>query len=431
MENLDEYILRYQQYKKGNYEYDTINSPYDVKRIVESGKRIVFIGNNRSAIWLFGIGLLYLIIGLIVEIIFFLNSLSLPIEFRLYAILYNIFLLIIIVGIPFIFFLMLGLWYMRKRFIVLGSEGLVYKLRSGGVKGYSWKDVNVDFYNYSFIKQPLLEGTVKTVKIHIFMPDGYILKVEPDNYLCKEIPMNKFFIILSPDLLTKIGLFMLLFNFYSNYGKYGTIEGQKRGIEEQRKIEQTSNENINTEMLVIDEWKEKLKETFYNYKRKKYNYGTFWNYRQIQKEILRNKIFVLRGAIRLEFWIAIIGTLGVIIPAMITMFPFAGILGLVIPPIIWFFVNLPFLFLLTRFLVISSSGVYYRKFIRKHIFSWNAISKIDGITPKRPTLIVNLLTGKKIKFMAHNYRSREFPKKVYPEMFLSLFNSNFKLVHQI
>ncbi len=69
MENLNEYILRYQQYKEGNYEYETITSPYGVKRIVESGKKIVFVGSKTNSIALFITSGTILLIGLIVGIL--------------------------------------------------------------------------------------------------------------------------------------------------------------------------------------------------------------------------------------------------------------------------------------------------------------------------------------------------------------------------
>ena len=108
---------------------------------------------------------------------------------------------------------------------------------------------------------------------------------------------------------------------------------------------------------------------------------------------------------------------------------------IIITLMIWFFFS-SFLFLsLRKFLVISSSGVYYRQIIRKGLFSWNEVSKIEGITKESYPDVAKLfglvkiflLNGKKIKFASNWYKNKEFFKKVYVEMFFNLFDINLKL----
>ncbi len=424
MENLNEFIFRYQQYKEGSYECETITSPYDVKKIVEGGKKVVFIGSNVNTIVWFGVGGLFLIVGLIVGIamtFWFFNWVVFTIMMG-------------ITGIPGIFGLFLGLWYIRKRFMVIGPEGIAYKLRTHGVRGYNWKDIKMDLYNLSLIKSKGLE----TLKIHIFMPNGDFIKVEPGNYFCKEIPMRKYSISFSTGYLKKVALFMLLFASYSGYAKDGTFEWQTRRPEDKKKKPKPLNSAMGTDMFIIDTWRDQLKKALYNYRKKKYKFGKFWTNEQLQDHFLRKKIFVLRGGIRLEMWFVVALCFFPLIPSLIILNPLDGNISMdeflsfiVIGLILGFSFSSPFFVVLTRFLVISSSGVYYRKFIRKKVFSWDDISRIDGINPN-PTRIydivkIYLLSGKKIKFAANLYRRNEFSKKAFPELFFSLFDINFKL----
>lgn len=413
MENLDEYILRFQQYKEGNYEYNPITSFYDVKKLVEHGKKIVFIGSKvDSLVWFTLIGIL-LIAGLISGLA--INSFH---WFVFTA-------LLLFIGIPCIIFFFLGLWKLRTRFMVLGPEGIAYKLRNRRVKGYNWADIMMDFYNLSFVRYS------NSFKIHIFMLNGDLIKVELDDYSCKEISVNRY-------SLNKVVLFTLIFVAYYDYGKNGTFTRQTRRFGDHITNPQSVKGAINTDILIIDTWEDQLKEALYNYKKKNYKYDKYWTSEQIHDAFLRKKIFVLKGGVFL-FWLIILLPFVVIfililvmIPSIIENWNLIKLLDpLIIISIYWLIMCTPFFLILRRFLVISSSGVYYRNYIRKNIFAWEDVSKIEGIEKNPKPVVADveiyLLNGKKIKFASNLYKNREFSKKVYVEMFFNLFNSNFKL----
>ena len=418
MENLNEYILRYQQYKEGNYEYETITSPYDVKRIVESGKKIVFVGSNLNSIALFitsgGILLIGLIVGILGSFKFFDWVLG-------------------IMAIPIIFCFFLGLWYQRTRFMVLGPEGIVYKLRTHGIRGYNWKEIKMDFYNFSYIKSEWGAPSFKSVKIHIFMPNGDLIKVEPEDYSCKEILGEKYSLNRS--------LFMLIFALYYDHGKNGTFEWQTRRTEEQKQKPHPVKSVISTDMFIIDTWRDQLKEELYNYKKKKYEFGKYWTSEEIQDAFLKKKIFVLRGSLPVAGLIFIsiplitLILLLVISPINETFSLIESLNLIIFAVVLWFSFISPVFLILRSFLVINSSGVYYRNFLGKNSFSWNVVSKIEGtavedypvLLKKVASVKIYLLSGKKIKFTSKRYKNKEFSKKVYVEMFFNLFNVNFKL----
>ena len=41
-------------------------------------------------------------------------------------------------------FIIMGLWRLRTAFIVLGAEGIVYKLKTGIIKGFKWEEISDD-----------------------------------------------------------------------------------------------------------------------------------------------------------------------------------------------------------------------------------------------------------------------------------------------
>lgn len=424
MENLNEYILRYRQYKEGHHEYYTLTSPNDIKKMVEDGKKIVFIGSNHGAIPHFIVGGIFLITGFIVSLIA--SSIG-----------FDWFIFISILGLtaPFcIFFFILGLWYRCTHFVVLGSEGIAYKLRNRGIKGYKWENINMDFYNFSYIKSGGAFPSIRSFKIHIFMPNGDYIKVEPQDFTCKEILVSKY-------SLNKGTLFMIIFAAYYDYGKNKTFKWQTKKTREPQKKPHRGNSVISTDMVVIDTWRDQLKEAKYNYKKKKYDFSRISTSVQIHDYFLRKKVFVLKGGLGLQSWIILLIPLILPISAFSAINPFyetfnliESLIFMLITVLLWFSFFSPLILILKGFLVISSSGVYYRKFVRKNIFSWDEVSKIEGTTKEDyPNLSkdfalvkIFLINGKKVNFASNKYKNRQFSKKVYVEMFFNLFNFNFK-----
>ncbi len=207
MENLNDYIESFQNYKDGNYVYGTITSHYDVRKAVENGKKLVFTKAGVK---------IEIILGLIFTSIGFIVVLSLysffGIElftFTLYGFLIS--LLPIYVFAPLgLRFLIPGLLHLRPNFLVLGAEGIVYKLNVGDIKSCKWKDISIDI-----VEETSEISRSKIKVIHIAMPNGDLL--ENIEYTTKEFPKN----IRGQQIDA-----MTFFSFFSyyNYSKLGRFE---------------------------------------------------------------------------------------------------------------------------------------------------------------------------------------------------------------
>jgi hypothetical protein len=203
--NIDDYVLTFENYKEGNYEYGTIASGNDIKNAIRNGKKFVFtVPGITMAIKL---GICFISIGLILTLILYYliheHFLTLP-------------LLTIGIGlIPFLIFalfglifLILGLWNLKK-FMVLGAEGIVYKKR-GAIKSCKWKEVSME------IVEETSELSLSNDKvIYISTPNGDFLKSY--DYTTKEFPKT----IRGREIDTMS--FHTFLNYY-NYGKRGTFE---------------------------------------------------------------------------------------------------------------------------------------------------------------------------------------------------------------
>lgn len=207
MENLNDYILSFQNYKEGNYEYETITSQNDVREAVKKGKKFVFTIAGAKIEIIFG--LIFISIGLII-------TLSLYAFFGIEAFTFDLSIFMISLLPIFCFaplglrFLIPGLWKLHPDFIVLGAEGIVYKSKREGIKGSKWKDISID----------IVEETSEISKlnfkvIYISMPNGDLLKSV--DYTTKEFPKK----IRGRQIDTMC--FLTFLNYY-NYSKLGTFE---------------------------------------------------------------------------------------------------------------------------------------------------------------------------------------------------------------
>ncbi len=133
MENVENYILCYNDYKKGNYKYGTVTSIEDIKNAIKKEKRFVFTKGGAK---------IEIIISLITI------SIGLVITFGLYAFFGHLFtysfysflislLPVFVFGLCGFRFLIPGLFKLRSNFIILGTEGIVYKLLRGDVKNFN------------------------------------------------------------------------------------------------------------------------------------------------------------------------------------------------------------------------------------------------------------------------------------------------------
>ena len=206
MDNLDDYILSFQNYKEGNYEYETITSQNDVREAVENGKKFVFTIAGAKIELIFG--LIFISIGLII-------TLSLYAFVGIEAFTFDLSIFMISLLPIFVFaplglrFLIPGLWKLRPNFIVLGAEGIVYKKR-GAIKSCKWKDISMDIVEKT---SEISKSNFKV--IYISMPNGDFLKNV--DYTTKEFPKT----IRGRQIDTMS--FHAFLNYY-NYGKLGSFE---------------------------------------------------------------------------------------------------------------------------------------------------------------------------------------------------------------
>ncbi|MFX0035178.1 MAG: hypothetical protein ACFE9I_06010 [Candidatus Hermodarchaeota archaeon] len=395
MKNLDEYVSRYKQFKNGNYEYNSITSLHTLRESIEKGRRIVFIGGHVNTTPFFLIGFIVLPYS------FVLSTQISFITFETYSFLSFILIFLEISSIPCGIFFGLGLWYKRSRYIIVGPEGIAYKMRTQRIRGYNWEEIQMNYF---------------LNKIYLSMSNGDNLKIEASNFSCKEISQNKSFV-------SKATLLMYIFFAYYDYRKTGIFNWQPQAV----------NNAIDSDIVIIDTWKDQLKATLEEYKKKNYNFGNYTTNIQLQNDFLKKKIFVLKGGFDIGIWLLllVIWSIPVIIISLLN--PFYGLFNIseyLYFLLIWYFVGSPFFLVLRRFLVISTSGVYYRFFGKKSYFSWDEVVKIKRSTqsgyPNDLAVVDVFLLNKRIRFRSNLYKNREFPRN-YANMFLNLFTLNAKL----
>ncbi len=217
-----------------------------------------------------------------------------------------------------------------------------------------------------------------------------------------------------------------IFTAYYDYGTTGTFNWQPKAIDN----------SIDTEMVILDTWEDQLKVALEEYEKKNYKFGNYGTRAQLLDHFLKKKIFVLKGGLGKGTWfhlsfIIIVPILAIsIIPSFYGKISLSQQLFLIsFAMIFWSFISSPLFLILRRFLVISSSGVYYRILGKKSYFSWDEVVRIkrstkDGFLNDFAVVDVFLL-NKRVKFASNQYKNKEFPKKAYTGMFFNLFTLNF------
>ena len=212
MKNIDEYLESYYKYKNDNYEYETITSLNDIRRAVEHGKKFVFLETGPKIGVL--LGLSFLSIGFVLSLIFYIFISDIFLTLPVLSIGISLIPLLIF-AIPGLSFIIMGLWRLRTAFIVLGAEGIVYKLKTGIIKGFKWKEISMDITDQS------LELKIKLPGFHVIsisMPNGDFLHFNQADYTMKEFPDRK---QIGRDKVDEV--FFLTFVLYYNYRKKGTF----------------------------------------------------------------------------------------------------------------------------------------------------------------------------------------------------------------
>jgi len=184
---------------------------------------------------------------------------------------------------------------------------------------------------------------------------------------------------------------------------------------------------------------EELKEVLKSYKKGKYTYGKYWTGDQIEKAFLEGKIFVLKGTKKIFYLFIIIPILYAIFIPVIQVISGASYYMIILIitsieiPIIVSLLLLPICISVIRwFVVISPSGVYYRRVTKKGYFQWKNVTLAKGsihttrggyrrppVTTARVTII--LPNNKEVLFDSGRYGNKEFVRKVKRVMFLRIF----------
>jgi hypothetical protein len=173
-----------------------------------------------------------------------------------------------------------------------------------------------------------------------------------------------------------------------------------------------------------------LKKAYNDYKEKNYTFGQYATVDQIENAFSNGKIFVFTGGyilFKLCIYLLVIAISMIVIIGgeyFILVSSLFAIIGL--------FLILFGILMQRMFLVIGTTGVYYRRFTKIGYFQWDettfAKGTIGRISPhlKPPpvkTAEVNLILseGKKVRFTSMSYQNKEFPKNVKRQMFIFLF----------
>jgi hypothetical protein len=117
------------------------------------------------------------------------------------------------------YFIIVGFLILGKSFIVLGAEAIVFKKRTGRIKGFNWEDIGMFFYTTHRKKRDYRQ-------VHISFPNGEKIWIGNPYplffarfYESKEFPNHK---IEVGNL--KYYCFFLTFRAYYNYAKKGIFE---------------------------------------------------------------------------------------------------------------------------------------------------------------------------------------------------------------
>lgn len=183
IENIVDYLLAYEQYQKGKYEYETINSEKDIINAYENGKKIVFTAQSSGEKGLMWIGIVFWIVGIAVTTIMGLMTANINMEF-LWIVLSIGLSITGVIGAIFFLPFFISLKRLPRSFFVLGREGIVYRRKWGDIRSYSWKELDLKIYIIKKIPIPYY-GKLEippTPEIYLILPNRAKLKFKPEAY---------------------------------------------------------------------------------------------------------------------------------------------------------------------------------------------------------------------------------------------------------
>ncbi len=181
---------------------------------------------------------------------------------------------------------------------------------------------------------------------------------------------------------------------------------------------------------------EELKEALKSYKKGKYTFGKYATGDQIEKAFMDGKIFVLKGTKKIWLLCVFVPILTAIMYFFLDIDEEYRIMILIsfsiAISIVEIFVIIICISVIRWFVVISPSGVYYRRVTKKGYFEWKNVTLAQGSIHttrggyRRPPVttarvIVILPNNKEVLFDSGRYGNKEFVRKVKRVMFLRLF----------
>ncbi|MFX1375413.1 MAG: hypothetical protein ACFFA0_06350 [Promethearchaeota archaeon] len=205
IENIDNYLQAYEQYRKGDYQYETIKSVNDIVNAYKSGKKIVFTARDSGEKAIMWIGIVFWIVGIVVITIMGLVTANINMEF-LWIFLSISISMFGVIGASFFLPNFIKLIRLTRSFFVLGREGIVYRRQWGDTRSYSWKELDLKIYSVkeSFGSFVLKTEFPPTLEIHVILPNHAKLKFKAERYHLDEfLSLDKLRIELKNSELTR------------------------------------------------------------------------------------------------------------------------------------------------------------------------------------------------------------------------------------
>lgn len=189
MGDLAYYIQLLEDFREGNYEYETVQNEEDLKVVYKKGKVFIFTANPFAEKFFMGFGAFIIILMLILGLIF-----------RIF--LYDFFEFILIInyiigGIGAIIIVVsyVKLKRIHKNFIIIAPKGMIKGSIWGNVKTYLWKDVDVKGYSIETTTTTLLviKERMTRLEVRLIPINSPKIKFKPDRYELKEFYDSKKF----------------------------------------------------------------------------------------------------------------------------------------------------------------------------------------------------------------------------------------------
>jgi hypothetical protein len=278
IENVDDFLHEVVQFRNGNYQYEAIKSQEDIIDCHARGKMIIFTEIPLAEKTLIGLGVfLTTIVIIIVSIVAIIGASDLEFTILFLSITYPV-----AVGVGGIFIIpnIIKLKRLKRAFFILDPSGIVYRRKWGGVRAYSWKELDLKIYRVqSTLKSfGMSIDLPKSAQFNVILPNGMPLEFKPAEFTHKEyfsveeitrkleenpeIPKSYKYALTAKARKGVLGLIALSFMFYFKLGKLDSEEqiqeayfNAKREIESRKSQKQPEKKPIfrTAERILLDE----------------------------------------------------------------------------------------------------------------------------------------------------------------------------------